>query len=157
MEYRDLYDKNRNITGDIVKKDDIIPEGKYYITVCVFIENSQKQVLLQINKKYNKWSLTGGHPITGEDSLEGIIREIKEELGISIKKDEIKLFKTLKTEDDFLDLYYLKKDINLKELIIQDEEVGEVKWFSISEINELIKNKSLLESHIPIFKEYINK
>lgn len=45
MEYRDLYDGNRNFTGEIIAKDAPIPIGRYYITVMVFIENSNGQFL----------------------------------------------------------------------------------------------------------------
>ena len=41
IEYRDLYDKDRNLTGDAIKKGDPIPEGLYIIVVLVFIEMSR--------------------------------------------------------------------------------------------------------------------
>ena len=78
MEYRDLYDSNRMLTNEKIKKTDKVPKGKYYITVVVFIQNDKNEFLLQINKKYNMWSTTGGHPKSGESSLDGIITEIKE-------------------------------------------------------------------------------
>ena len=77
MEYRDLYDENKNLTGEKILKGDDVPKGRYYITVAVFIENSKNEFLLQINKKYNMWTTTGGHPKSGESSLEGIVIEVK--------------------------------------------------------------------------------
>ena len=153
MEYRDLYDENRKLTGEKIKKDDIVPKGKYYITVVVWIENSNNEFLLQINKKYNMWATTGGHPKFGEDSLDGIVTEIKEELGIDVDRDKLKLFKTIKTEDDFVDLYYLKEDIKLDCITKQEEEVSLVKWFSIDKINDLISNNSFLPAHVGFFYE----
>ena len=41
MEYRDLYDENKNLTGEKIKKGDSVPNGRYYITVVVWIENSK--------------------------------------------------------------------------------------------------------------------
>ena len=151
MEYRDLYDENKNITGEKIRKDEAVPKGRYYITVVVWIENSKGEFLLQINKKYNMWTTTGGHPKSGESSLEGIITEIKEELGIDVSKDKLELFKTIKTEDDFVDLYYLKEDIDLDKIIKQDEEVADVKWFTISEIKDLISQNLFLPPHIDFF------
>ena len=90
MEYRDLYDENRKLTGEKIKKGDIVPNNRYYITVAVWIENTNAEFLLQINKKYNKWAPTGGHPKSGESSREGIIIEIKEEIGIDVNKEELK-------------------------------------------------------------------
>ena len=159
MEYRDLYDENRKLTHEKIKKGDEVPNGRYYITVAVFIQNSKDEFLLQINKKYNMWTTTGGHPKAGETSLDGIITEIKEELGIDVNKEDLNLFKTIKTEDDFVDLYYLKKDININDITKQDEEVEDVKYFSISEIKELIRNNMFLPPHIEFFNyclEYLN-
>ena len=159
MEYRDLYDENKKLTGEKIQKDDPVPKGRYYITVVVWIENSKNEFLLQINKKYNMWTTTGGHPKSGETSLDGIVTEIKEELGVDVDRDKLKLFKTIKTEDDFVDLYYLKEDINLNNIIKQEEEVSDVRWFSIDEIKQLISTNSFLPSHIDLFYEclkYLN-
>lgn len=159
MEYRDLYDENKKLTGEKIQKDDSVPKGRYYITVAVWIQNSKNEFLLQINKKYNMWTTTGGHPKTGETSLDGIVTEIKEELGVDVDRDKLKLFKTIKTEDDFVDLYYLKEDINLNNIIKQEEEVSDVRWFSIDEIKQLISTNSFLPSHIDLFYEclkYLN-
>ncbi len=92
----------------MIKKGENVPLGKYYITVVVFIENDQGQFLLQkrVQNKDGKWATTGGHPKSGQSSLEGIVAEIEEELGINVKQNELTLFKTIQTEDDFVDLYY---------------------------------------------------
>ena len=159
MEYRDLYDENKKLTREKIQKDNPVPKGRYYITVVVWIENSKNEFLLQINKKYNMWTTTGGHPKSGETSLDGIVTEIKEELGVDVDRDKLKLFKTIKTEDDFVDLYYLKEDINLNNIIKQEEEVSDVRWFSIDEIKQLISTNSFLPSHIDFFYEclkYLN-
>ena len=96
IEYWDLYDENRKLTGEKILKDDKI--FKYCI---IFIENKRGELLLQV-KKYNKWSTTGGHPKSGDTSIEGIITGVKEELGIDISSDEVILFKNIQTEDDFV-------------------------------------------------------
>lgn len=40
MEYRDLYDENKNLTGEKISIGDDIPKDKYINTVVIFIENS---------------------------------------------------------------------------------------------------------------------
>jgi 8-oxo-dGTP pyrophosphatase MutT (NUDIX family) len=87
--------------------------------------------------------------------LQGIITEIKEELGVDVKANMLTLFKTIKTEDDFVDLYYLKADIN--DVKVQEEEVERVKWFSQSEIDNLIKDKLFLPEHIKFYIEIKNQ
>ena len=68
----------------------------------------------RVKKKDGKWATTGGHPISGETSKQGIITEIKEKLGINVIEQNIKLLKTIKTKDDFVDIYYLREDIDIK-------------------------------------------
>lgn len=153
MEKRDLYDENKKLTGETVFKGEPIPKGRYYITVAIFIQNEAGKFLIQkrVMKKDGKWATTGGHPVSGESSKQGIITEIKEELGIDVKSKNIQLFKTIKTEDDFVDLYYLKENVNIKNVLVQQEEVEKVKWASIEEIKDMIQNNEFSESHTEFF------
>ena len=161
MELRDLYDENRNKTGEVISKGATVPKGRYYITVMVFIENSKGEFLLQQRsiKKGGQWATTGGHPKSGETSLQGLCTEIKEELGIDVHTNEPTLFKTVKTADDFLDLYYLKKDIEINLIKMQKEEVQNVAWFTKDEIDSMIKNGTFFKWHIEEYNaclEFLN-
>lgn len=161
MEKRDLYDENKKLTGEVINKGDAIPKGRYYITVVVWIENSNNEFLIQrtVPEKYHMWSTTGGHPKSGKTSLEGIVEEVKEELGLNVNFSELVLFKTIKTEDDFVDLYYLKHDFDIKDIVLQKEEVEDVMWASRKTINELIEKGLFLPPHIEFYKcclEYLN-
>lgn len=157
MELRDLYDENKKLTGEKIYKGQDVPKGCYYITVVVFIQNSKNEFLLQkrVKKKDGKWATTGGHPVSGETSRQGIITEIKEELGIDILEKNIKLFKTIKTEDDFVDIYYLKEDIDINKVRIQKEEVSAVKWATINDIEKMIEEGDFSESHRDFFEDCI--
>lgn len=84
MEKRDLYDKKRNLTGETIYKGEVVPEGLYIVVVLIYIQNSKGEFLLQkrSKRKNGLWATTGGHPKSGEDSIQGILAEIKEEIGI---------------------------------------------------------------------------
>jgi len=157
MELRDLYDENKKLTGEKIYKGQDVLKGRYYITVVIFIQNSKNEFLLQkrVKKKDGKWATTGGHPVSGETSKQGIITEIKEELGIDIPEENIQLFKTIKTEDDFVDIYYLKEDIDINKIKIQKEEVSDVKWATINDIEKMIKEGEFSESHREFFGDCI--
>lgn len=161
MELRDLYDENKKLTGETIYKGQNVPKGRYYITVVIFIQNDKNEFLLQkrVKKKDGKWATTGGHPVSGETSKQGIITEIKEELGINVEEKNIELFKTIKTEDDFIDIYYLKENIDIGKIKIQKEEVEDVKWVPIKEIRKMIQQGIFSESHKTFFEEclkYLN-
>lgn len=149
MELRDLYTEKRILTHETIEKGQDVPFGRYYITVVVFMENSNGEFLLQKRalRKNGKWATTGGHPKSGESSLEGIVTEIKEELGITVSQNELTLFKSIKTEDDFVDIYYMKKDIDINDVTIQTDEVEKAEWASKEKITELIKNGEFSTSH----------
>lgn len=155
MERTDLYDENRVKTGEIINKGEPVPSGRYYITVIVWMQNSKGEFLIQkrVKSKNGKWASTGGHVISGETSEEGILREIKEELGIMVKKEELTLFKTIKTEDDFVDLYYVKSEYREEDITIQIEEVEKAKWCTADEIEKLIEEGKFSSSHAAFFED----
>lgn len=152
MEQRDLYDINRNLTNETIYKGEKIPEGRYILVVLAIIRNSKGEFLIQKRsiQKGGKYASTGGHAKTGESSIEAMLTEIKEELGLTLKKQELKLVFSGREDSTqvFFDLYYLEKDIDLETLTLQKEEVESAHWLSFNEIEKLIKNGLFLENHI---------
>lgn len=157
VEYRDLYDENRKPTGEKVAKGQKFADGRYIVVVMVFIENSKGQLLLQKRSavKGGKWATTGGHPTSGQSSLEGICQEVKEELGLDVDKKQFKLLRTTKTPKTFVDLYYMQSDVDVKDLTLQKEEVQDVAWFSKKQILELVKNNEFFEPHFEDLQEFL--
>lgn len=161
MEYLDLYDENRKLTGEqILRTQDkpIVPAGKFINVVIIFIRNSKGEFLFQKTsvQKGSVWATTGGHVKSGQTSLEAIKDEVEEELGLKMRDNEFSLFKSYKMEIAFFDVYYLKKDININELKLQEDEVEYVQWLSIEEIKELIANNKLRKGNIQAFLDLID-
>ena len=155
MELRDLYDENKIPTWRTFVKGEQVPEGYYYLIVKIFIQNDKNEFLIQkrVERKGGRWSITGGHPKAGETSLEGIITETEEELGINVRNEKLELFKTVKHNDQFFDLYFLKKDIDIKDINIQEEEVENVKWATLEEIEDMHKNEKFHEGDYILFEK----
>lgn len=155
MERRDLYDINRKPTGETIFKGEKIPLNRYIIVVLSFIQNSKGEFLVQKRSKQKdgKFASTGGHAKTGENSIEAMISEIREELGLNVLPSELNLIYSGRedTERVFFDIYYLKKDFDIESLTLQKEEVDFVEWDSIEKINELIANNLFLENHVEEF------
>ena len=168
MEKRDLYDINRNLIGKTIEKNETIPTNTYIMVVVIFIQNDNNEFLIQNDnnefliqkrsiEKGGKWATTGGHPKAGENSLQGILTEVQEELGIKIENPT--LFKQANAKDVICDLYYIKKNIDINEITIQEEEVADVMWASIDEINKLMKEENFKQGHYMMFQdclEFIN-
>lgn len=160
MELVDLYNKQKEKINKTVDKRDV-PEGLYRLSAHVWIENDKNQILMQqristAHKFPNMWSVTGGTVKAGETSLEGIIRELKEELGLNISKDDLEQIASYKRKFDFVDVWLLHKNIDLKEIKMQKEEVQNVKWFTLDEYENMIKNKQAIRSSLEYYKLYIN-
>lgn len=161
MEYLDLYDENKKLIGEKIlrSKDMKIEDGKYICIVIVFIQNSEGKFLIQKTSKEKDsiWATTGGLVKSGNTSDETIVEEIYEELGFTIDIKELTKFYTQKRNYAYQDAYYLKKDLDINELILQKEEVEYVKWLSIDEIIELIEKDEFRKGNIEAFKYLIEK
>lgn len=157
MEKRDLYDEKRNLTGETILKGDKIPEGRYIVVVLVFIQNSDGKFLIQkrSERKNGKYATTGGHPKSGESSIDGILTEVEEEIGLKLNPDELELYFSgmSKKERVFWDDYYIRLDVqDIKKLELQADEVSSIEWFSEDEIKHLMKEDKFFKNHYEEFE-----
>ncbi len=155
----DILDEKGNKTGRIMNKG-LVPKGFYHQGTDVWIVNSQNKILIQKRSPQkrnspNVWAMTGGSVIKGETSLQTIERETKEELGISLNMKNIKLVKQYKTGTVWLDTYLIKQDIDLKDIIMQEEEVCEVRWATFKEIEELFAHNQFMENRWEYIRDII--
>ena len=147
MEKYELVDKNGNKTGKIliqIEARDIsnIPTGQYISVVGVVIINENNEILLQKRSKFkkvnpSKWGICGGKVEIGETTLDAGIRETFEEIGILLKKDEFEFLSMDTNEKSHFTVYYVRKNVDIDECRIQEEELEEVKYFKIEELKEL--------------------
>ena len=145
MEYWDLYDKDRNKLNKIVKRGDYLNDNEYHLVINAWIKNKNNEFLIT-QRSRNKshplmWECTGGSALMGETSLEAAIREVNEETGIDVSNSKSKfLGSTLryyKGCPDILDVWLFENDTNIEDVKIQEEEVEDVMWASVSKIQEL--------------------
>lgn len=157
-ELRDLYDANSVKTNKTYRKGDVILEGYYPMVVMVVIRNSKGEFLMQkrVKEKGDDWGVTGGHPKAGETPLEGIVTEVKEELGLDFSKENFIEYNSGCDGKDCYKMYLVDKDIELKDIKIQEEELSEVKWFSMLELKQMVKNNILNEDQISCFVKVCN-
>ncbi len=95
----------------------------------------------------------GGHIESNKDNKQTIIREFSEELGLDItyQIDKVKYLYTFKEiavlnngqfiDNKFYDVYLLKMDLDLTTLILQEDEVSEVKFVGYNNFKQAVINK----------------
>ncbi len=57
---------------------------------------------------------------------------------------------------DCYKMYFVIKDIDLKDIKIQKEELCEVKWFSMEELKHMVETNELNEDQIACFTKVCN-
>lgn len=149
-EFWDIYDKNGGKTNIIKRKGDKLLPGEYHLAIEAWIVNSKGQILVQKRSHCcevlpNFWGLTTGRLISGESSIDGCLREVKEELGLHIEKHDPFFLRRIFRTDMIWDIYIINKDFSIKELILQKEEVSAAKWVTPSEFTSMIKAGDLFE------------
>lgn len=152
-ELRDLYDANGNKTDKRYYKGEKIPDGYYPMVVMVVIRNSKGEFLMQkrVEAKGGDWGVTGGHPKSGETPLEGIVTEIKEELGLDFSKETFIEYEAGCDGVECYKMYFINKDVDLENIKIQKEELSEVRWFSMEELQHMVDRGELNDNQISCF------
>ena len=150
QELLDIYDENKNKTGKIkVRHKDTLDSGEYLMVVQAIIINSNKKILITKRSELKetlplKWECTGGALQSGEDVLEGLLREINEEIGIKFQKDKAIYLKTAKNSRRFKEIYLFEYDIAIEELKFSDGEVIDAKWVDIDEFMNMFNNGEIV-------------
>lgn len=154
-----------NLRGEkigVVDKADAHKLGLWHKSVHVWLINNNNEILLQYRCKDKKlfpntWDCSfAGHIGAGETSIESVLREGKEEIGIDVDIDKLEYIFTnkeiLKYEDidsrEFVDIYLLRQNFELENIEFQQEEVSDAKYVSLDEFFNLMDNKKLLPHEI---------
>ena len=121
MELWDIYDENKERTGATMKHNDWnMKPGEFHLTVL--------------------GEVPGGGVRAGEDSLDAVIREIKEETGVDVTEAEggyAFSYKRVNPEEKnnyFVDIYKFILDFDESDVKTQEEEVS---GFAIADIKEI--------------------
>ena len=161
MELLQVFDADKNMLNEYVERDKKLklPEDKYFMIILLFIQNSEGKFLIQktSKEKGSEYAVTGGHLTYKDNAITTCIKEAEEELGLTLSEDDLEEIDVLKHDVGYVAIYYLKKNIDINTLTLQEGEVESVSWMSIDEINNLINENKLRKGNIEPFRKVLEK
>jgi isopentenyldiphosphate isomerase len=149
MELWDILDEDGNMTGRTIERGQLLKDGEYHLVVHVWIRNSKGEYLIQRRSDKLKqwpgiWAVAGGSAVAGENSLAAALREVREELGIKFEPDMLKKVTRVKRKNVLSDLWLVNCDVGLDEIRMNKEEVSEVKYAGLDEIQKMIRSNEFI-------------
>ena len=147
MEWNDIYDAQRRITGRLHRRGDKWGKGEYGLVVCVWVYDGFGKVLMTKRapgKSFaGTWENSGGAAQAGETSLQAIRRELFEETGIAAEESEFELLETGRDEIAFYDYYCIRRQTPLEQIVLLPGETVDAKWVTLEEVYEMVRRKEI--------------
>ncbi len=160
----DILDETGRKTGESLPRNEVHKKGLWHRAIVCAIINEKNEILLQqrsFNKEKNAgmWDISvAGHISAGQDSLSATQREIKEEVNVDSKCDELQLIKTYKDqrvirpdfiENQIYDFYILRKNgLTMADITVQESEVEQIAFVDINSLNKMVSNRQVVERDI---------
>ena len=161
----DLYDENRELLGKDHVRGEQLPIDGYHLVVHVWIRNSKGEYLIS-QRAANRptfplvWECVDGSVIKGEDSLQGALREVKEEVGVDLLPEkghvilsDIKKIEFGKVVNKIVDVWLFEYDGEVDLSNATTDEVAQVAWMGRSQIKELFDANMFVDTLEYFFTE----
>ena len=156
MEFWDIYDENKQLTGRKMKRNDwCLKEGEYHLTVLGVIARPDGTFLITqrvMTKAWAPgwWEVSGGGVQAGESSEEAVRREVKEETGLDVRNAEGGYAFTYKRvnpdegDNYFVDVSRFVMDIDEKDVSFQEAEIDGHMFATREQIESFAKEGKFL-------------
>ena len=156
MEFWDIYDENKQLTGRKMKRNDwCLKEGEYHLTVLGVIARPDGTFLITkrvMTKAWAPgwWEVSGGGVQAGESSEEAVRREVKEKTGLDVRNAEGGYAFTYKRvnpdegDNYFVDVYRFVMDIDEKDVSFQEAEIDGHMFATREQIESFAKEGKFL-------------
>lgn len=163
MELLDVYDINGNFVDVLDRSEAHKKDAQvYHKAVHVWLVNKNGELLIQKRaacKKTcpNRWDISAaGHVDHGENLLTACERETFEELGVKIPKTNFIYVGEMlhKAQHEITVQFIAKSDVDIKDIIVQPEEVSEVKWIDVENFKTLLYSDEFLD-HSKEYKDFM--
>ena len=161
----DLYNENRELLGKDHVRGEQLPIDGYHLVVHVWIRNSKGQYLIS-QRSANRptfplvWECVDGSVVKGEDSLQGALREVKEEVGVDLLPEkgqvilsDIKKIEFGKVVNKIVDVWLFEYDGEVDLSNATTDEVAQAAWMNREQIKELFDANMFVDTLEYFFTE----
>ncbi len=160
MELWDAYDAQGNRLDGVIERDMPIPRGWYHIVVEVVTLTPDGRILLTRRDPRKtfplKWEITGGSALRGEDAETGAVRELGEETGLSIRRDDLTLVASFAMHGHVhFRTFAVVKDVRPDEIRLQEGETIDWKLVRPEVFAAMCQNGDVAEPIAARLDEYL--
>lgn len=146
MEFWDIYDENKQRTGRTMQRNDwCLKDGEYHLTVLGIVARPDGRFLITkrvMTKAWAPgwWEVSGGAAMAGEESIDAVRREVREETGLDVTDWEggylfsYKRVNPGEGDNYFVDIYRFIGDFDESDLKLQEEETDGYMLATVDEI-----------------------
>ena len=168
-EYIDIVTSEGKPTGKSALKSEIHSLGHYHHTIHVWLYTSNGEILLS-QRSANKvicpllWDVSAaGHIDAGESMLNAALREVREEIGLTMKAQDLEkigVFDCFQSYDngivdnEFHNTYISELKVDISNLTLQKEEVEAVKLVTLKEFKMLVEQAGTDNHFVASNKNY---
>ena len=151
MELWDIYDADKKPTGRTMRSNDFrLEDGEYHLTVLGVVARRDGRFLITRRVETKAWApgwweVSGGAAMAGEESLDAVRREVREETGLDVTDWDGGYLFTYHRENPgegdnyFVDVYRFIGDFSEEELYLQQAETDGYRLATAQEIEELAR------------------
>jgi isopentenyl-diphosphate Delta-isomerase len=138
-------------TGQVIDKAEAHRTGAWHRAAHVWIVSGgrvllQRRALIKENWP-GKWDVSvAGHVGAGESAIDAAIREAREELGLEIEANELEplgivreqcvLHGGLYLDNEYHDVFLLRREINPEALVLDPNEVAEARLVELAQLEQ---------------------
>lgn len=168
----DILTSTGEHTGKTCLKSEAHQKGLYHQTIHVWFYTDDKKILLQkrasVKKVFpNHWDVSvAGHIGAGEKIESAIIREVQEEIGLSISEADLTKIGLRKDkithpngilDNEFKHIFVCKLNQKLSELTRQVSEIDDLQLFDFSILKDSEKHGSFMVPNMNHYYDFIYK
>ena len=147
MEYNDIYDEQRRLTGRLHRRGSRWNKGEFGLVVCVWVYDGKGKLLLTRRAPQKSfpgtWENSGGAAKAGETSLQAIVRELYEETGIRAEESEFEFLRSTRDKNCFYDHYCIHRDVPLEQITLLPGETDGAKWVTFAQVHTMIQRREI--------------